>query len=129
MSVSRVPSFDLSAIGLSGLCLIHCLALPLLAAALPALSAWAEAEWLHVVFAGAALPISITALYKAHRNRPLHEGVVFLATSGLAALMIGALSPLEGLSGTAVTVAGSTMLTVAHAWNWRRGHHPETSDG
>ncbi|MGH8083255.1 MAG: MerC domain-containing protein [Lysobacter sp.] len=122
MSASRVPSFDLSAIGLSGLCLIHCLALPLLSAVLPALSAWTEAEWLHLAFAGAAVPISITALYKAHRGRPLHEGVVFLATSGLAALVIGAVSPLEQQSGTALTVLGSTLLTVAHVWNWQRGH-------
>lgn len=118
----RVPAFDLSAIGLSGLCLAHCLALPLLSAALPALSAWTEAEWLHLAFAGAALPISVTALYSAHRGRPLHSGVVFLATSGLAALALGAVAPLEERAATVVTIAGSVLLTVAHLWNWRRSH-------
>lgn len=123
MTSSRVPAFDLSAIGLSGLCLAHCLALPLLSAALPALSAWAGAEWLHLAFAGAALPISVTALYSAHRSRPLPPGIVFLATSGLAALAFGAAAPLDERVGTGVTIAGSTLLTVAHLWNWRRGNH------
>ncbi len=35
---------DSSAIALSGLCLLHCLALPLLAATLPLLGAWSRAR-------------------------------------------------------------------------------------
>ncbi|WP_159088803.1 MerC family mercury resistance protein, partial [Xanthomonas fragariae] len=43
----RAPAslLDSSSIALSGLCLLHCLALPLLAAALPLFGAWSQAEW------------------------------------------------------------------------------------
>jgi hypothetical protein len=64
-------TLDASAIGLSGLCLAHCLLLPVAAALLPALAVAAEAEWLHLAFAASALPIAGLALARAHRRRPL----------------------------------------------------------
>lgn len=62
---------DSSAIALSGLCLLHCLALPLLAATLPLLGAWSRAEWIHVMFATAAVPLSGYALWSTHRRHAL----------------------------------------------------------
>ncbi|WP_162953530.1 MerC family mercury resistance protein, partial [Pseudomonas aeruginosa] len=46
---ASASALDSSAIALSSLCLLHCLALPLLAAALPLLGRWEQAEWVHVV--------------------------------------------------------------------------------
>lgn len=40
----------MSVIGLSALCVLHCVALPVLAALLPALSVWTEAEWVHLIW-------------------------------------------------------------------------------
>ncbi|WP_413894670.1 MerC family mercury resistance protein [Pantoea ananatis] len=55
---------------MSGLCLLHCLALPLLAAALPLFGVWAEAEWVHVVFVAIAAPLAGLALWRGHRRDP-----------------------------------------------------------
>ncbi len=79
---------DSSAIALSGLCLLHCLALPLLAATLPLLGAWSRAEWVHVVFATAAVPMSGYALWSTHRRHALPAPVWVLALCGLAGLVI-----------------------------------------
>ena len=53
MSTRRAATFgDTVAIGLSGLCLAHCLALPIFASLLPIAGAWAEAAWVHWLFVG-----------------------------------------------------------------------------
>lgn len=114
--------FDASAITLSTLCLIHCLALPLLAAALPLVGVWSDDEWVHVVFAGIALPLTGYALWRAHRQRRLPASLRVLAVLGLSGLLAGALGwPREAWE-TPITVAGSLMLAGAHLWNWSRRH-------
>ncbi|ATB56849.1 membrane protein [Xanthomonas citri pv. fuscans] len=103
---------DSSAIALSGLCLLHCLALPLL-------GVWSRAEWVHVVFATAAVPLSGYALWSTHRRHALPAPVWVLALCGLAGLVFGA----SGLAGdaleTPVTVAGSLLLASTHLLNLR----------
>lgn len=122
MSRPHNAIFDASAILLSTLCLIHCLALPLLAAALPLLGVWAEEEWVHVLFVAIALPLTGFALWRAHRRRSLPVALRVLAASGLAGLLAGALQwPGEAWE-TPITVAGSLMLASAHVWNWKRQH-------
>lgn len=114
---------DASAIGLSALCLAHCLLLPMLAALLPVLGAWARAEWVHVLFVAIALPLAGAALWRAHRQRPLPRALIGLAGLGLAGLIAGAFGwPSHALE-TPVTVAGSLLLAAAHVWNWRRRPH------
>ena len=46
----KAATVDGFAISLSGLCLVHCLVLPVVSAGLPIVGAWAEAEWLHKAF-------------------------------------------------------------------------------
>ncbi|MFT4267111.1 MAG: MerC domain-containing protein [Xenophilus sp.] len=112
--------FDASAMALSGLCLVHCLALPLLASLLPLFGAWSRAEWVHAAFAGVALPLSGCALWRAHRQRPLPAALWAMTTAGLAGLLLGALGwPTPALE-TPVTVIGSLLVASAHLWNWRR---------
>jgi len=113
---------DLSAAALSGLCLLHCLALPLLASLLPVLGAWAEAEWVHGVFVLLALPLSLLALGRAHARRALPPRMWALAAVGLAALAAGALGWPNPRWETPITVGGSLMLVATHVWNLRRGH-------
>lgn len=115
-----VPLFDLSAISLSGLCLVHCLALPVLAAFLPVFGAWAHAEWVHLLFAAMAVPLTGLALWRVHRRRPLPLPLRVLAVAGLAGLVAGAFGWPDAAMETPVTVAGSLMLVSAHLWNWRR---------
>ncbi len=112
--------FDGAAISLSTLCVAHCLALPIAAAALPVLGLVAEAEWIHWALVSLAAPIALMAIAPAFRARPRPWGVLALALTGLALLVSSAL----GLFGEAVevwfTTAGALTLVTAHILNWRR---------
>jgi len=122
------PSFaasswaDLSAAALSGLCLVHCLALPVLASLLPVLGAWSEAEWVHAVFVLVAVPLSIGALWRAHARAPLPASLWLMGALGLLLLAAGALGWPRPQWEAPVTVAGSLALVATHALNLRRGH-------
>lgn len=119
----RAAILDAWAVALSMLCLIHCLALPLLATALPLLGVWAEDEWLHVAFVVIAIPLTGLALWRAHRHRRLPLVLRALAALGLSGLLAGALGwPHEDWE-TPMTVGGSLMLASAHAWNWGLHRH------
>lgn len=122
MKSSQAALLDASAVALSSLCLLHCLALPLLAAALPLFGAWAEAEWVHAVFVAIALPVTGFALWRAHRQRPLPAPAWLAAAAGLALLLAGALEFPSHDSETVVTVIGSLLIAATHLWNARRRH-------
>ena len=118
----RLQLLDASAIGLSGLCLAHCLLLPLAASLLPLAGAWAQSEWVHVAFATAAVPLALLGLWRSHRGRPLPGALWSLAGAGMAALVLGAAGwPAEAWE-RPLTVAGALALASAHAWNWARRH-------
>ncbi len=115
-SVSHL--LDGSAIGLSGLCLAHCLALPVAAAVSPMLGVWSEAEWVHLTFVLLAAPLSAAALVMTRPRRP---AAMALAATGLA-LLAAALFFHE--AETAMTVAGGLVLASGHLVNWRGRLHP-----
>lgn len=120
MKSAGLQLFDISAIGLSGLCLLHCLALPALAAFLPMLAAGADAAWVHLLLLALAAPLAATGLWCSHRQCPLPWVLWLLAGFGLVALLAGALGwPTESRE-TVLTVAGSLSLAAAHVWNWFR---------
>lgn len=118
MPTPRAAVFgDSFAIGLSGLCLAHCLALPLLVSLLPVAGAWAEAAWVHWLFVLLAAPVSLwTFLHPRTRAWRL----IGLAGAGLALLVAGAAGfPTDKLE-TPLSVAGGLLLASAHLLNWRR---------
>ncbi len=120
-------ALDVSAIGLSGLCLIHCLVLPVVAVALPFLGAWTEAEWIHVLFVGVAAPVSGIALFRRGAPRP-PLALLALAITGLFALVGGAAGwPTHELE-IVLSVLGGLALAAAHLWNLRRDPPPPCSD-
>jgi len=111
------------AIGVSLTCLVHCLALPLLIALLPAWSAWLDVpEAFHAWIIAFAAPFSLAILLRAARGRlwfpPLWLG---LAGLGIMALGLGVHHPAME---AAVTSAGALILAAAHIANWRRRAHP-----
>lgn len=116
-------TIDTTAIGLSGLCVIHCLFLPIAAAVLPLFAALADAEWIHRAFVLLAIPVSGVAIGRARGTR---GGRLFalIASLGLALLLgaafIEALHDFE----TPITVAGALLLAAAHGWRWFRRTHP-----
>jgi hypothetical protein len=117
---STLPLFDVSAISLSALCLIHCLALPVLVGVLPVLSAWQSAKWVHILFVAIALPLTTFALWRSHRRHALPRALMFMAAGGILGLAIGSLGWPDESFEVPVTVAGSLLLASAHLWNWSR---------
>ncbi|HEL5085468.1 TPA: MerC family mercury resistance protein, partial [Stenotrophomonas maltophilia] len=110
---------DAGAVALSSLCLLHCLALPLLAAALPLFGTWAEAEWVHLLFVTIALPLTGYALWRAERRHPLPVLAWAAAGVGLGLLLAGALALPSHDWETPMTVTGSLLLAATHIWNAR----------
>ncbi len=109
---------DGAAVGLSALCLIHCLALPLVVAGLPFLAQFAEGH-LHAQMLVVVLPLSIVALglgYRHHRN----GRIVTAGAVGMLLLTIGATMAHEswGLAADrAFTIVGALVLAAAHFYN------------
>lgn len=109
------PATDRAAVALSLLCIAHCVALPLVAIALPFLSAAAEAQWVHWVFASLAVMASgFVALTSLSARTP-----GFLVPAGIgASLVVGGLfAPAYGIEEALPTVIGGVALAYAH---WRR---------
>ncbi len=122
-----IRMIDATGIGLSSLCVIHCLALPVLASMLPVLSSWAEAEWVHKLFVLLAIPISGSAAFiRGVHYRNL--AFVFFVTLGLALLTASAF--LESLHDIErpLTVAGAMIVAIAHLWRWRRHYKSPKSE-
>jgi cation transport ATPase len=116
------PAGDRSAVLLSGLCVLHCLALPIAAAFLPWL-AWAtdHETWVHRALLMLVVPVSLWALLRGGlRHRDLRA--LLLGSVGLALLGIAALAGVERLHATAetaITVLGSLVLACSHLLNVR----------
>lgn len=109
---------DGAAVVLSALCLVHCLALPLIIIGVPFLAQFAEGH-LHLQMLVVVLPLSTLALgigYRRHRNsRILIGGVV-----GMSLLIIGATvahAQLGLIADRAFTICGSLTLATAHYFN------------
>jgi hypothetical protein len=106
----------------SAACLVHCLVLPLLLAALPALSTvLAIPESFHAWALAAAVPSAAYALVQGRarhgRSAPLTAGA-----TGLSLLAAGAFAFGETRWEVPVTVCGSLTLAAAHLANWRLRH-------
>lgn len=106
------------AVGLSALCLVHCLALPLIVAGLPFLAQFADGH-LHAQMLVVVLPLSVVALglgYRHHRNlRIPSAGLV-----GMVLLAVGALVAHDNwglMADRAFTIAGALVLAAAHFYN------------
>jgi len=113
---------DAVAIGLSGLCLAHCLVLPFAAGFLPLLGVWAGAEWVHWAFVAMAAPVSLWALTR-RQGQGLSAATVGLAVVGVGLLTAGAAGYPDHDLETALTVLGGVSLASAHLFNWRRQSH------
>ena len=109
---------DGAAVGLSALCLVHCLALPLVVAGLPFLAQFAEGH-LHAQMLVIVLPLSIVALglgFRHHRN----PRIVIWGFVGMGLLTLGATYAHDhwGLAADrAFTITGALILATAHFYN------------
>ncbi len=113
--------WDRIGISLSGLCMVHCMLLPVVLVAVPL---WSTAEtlhdWLHPLFLVALLPISFMALV-ATASKPQAKSVRVLLGVGLLIIALASLFGHEAANPvveTAFTLLGSGMLVTGH---WRNG--------
>lgn len=115
------PDLDRVAVVLSGLCIVHCLALPVLLVAVPVIAEFASTHW-HLPMLLFAVPVSVIAIvmgYQRHGNL----AIVGWAALGLLLLITGGtlahhyLGPAVDRS---LTVAGSLVLAAVHWQNSRQ---------
>ena len=113
------PRLDLFAIGLSTLCLIHCLAMPILASVLPFAAHFAESELVHKLLVLMAAPVSLWVVRTA---RSVDGSGLFVAAAltGLGLLFLGAFVGAGSAYEETITVAGAVLLASAHLWRWLR---------
>ena len=121
---------DRAAIWLSGLCLVHCLAVPVAFLLAPSLSAWLDATetQTHWLLFGLAMPIRGIALFRGYR-RPPNGLTVLLGVLGLALMLLGVAHVFGEDLEIILTTAGVVLVMVAHIRNLHLGHdHTKTAD-
>ncbi len=115
---ARISSLlDKSAMTLSGLCLVHCLAGSLVLTVFAVSGAWLGHD-VHLIGLMLALPLAAIALW---RGIAVHGriGVAVLGALGIA-LMAASLLIRHGAAGEiALSVTGVALLGAAHLWNLR----------
>lgn len=117
-AVTSLAMLDGLAMFASFACMVHCLALPFVLAALPVLSGTLFAgEGFHLAVLLFAVPTSGLALWAAMR-RSNNRACLLAGIAGLALVALGLAMPTETAE-KAVTVVGSLLLAGAHLLNWR----------
>ena len=116
------PAADKAAISLSLLCAAHCLALPLLIALLPSLTALGLAdEAFHKWVVIAVIPLSAFALTLGC-NKHRQMGVLYIGLLGLILLCATALLGHEILGEHGekmLTLTGASLIALSHIRNYR----------
>ena len=117
MSLLAIPTtrLDRYAIGLSGLCLVHCLATSVLLALVSAAGSMLGSDWIHEVGLGLAMVMGEIAL---GRGILAHGYSMPRAVGGLGlGVMAGALTlPHDGTEAL-YTVGGGAILALGHRLN------------
>ena len=107
--------WDWAGVCLSGLCVIHCIATPLL---LASAVVWFASEWVHASFLIVLVPIAIMAVRGAYPSDK-KRWVIFLFSAGL--LLLGlAVAVGESMGEVAeisLTLMGSMLLIAGHLQN------------
>jgi hypothetical protein len=123
---TKRSALDKLAVILSGVCMLHCLTLPVLLTAAPITGGfWLEEQTFHLIMLAGILPISLIALTIGCRQ---HKD---LATIVLGVLGLGILAftaffghDLFGVTGERlVTSLGGLILACAHIQNYRICRH------
>ena len=123
-SSNNLGLLDNAAVALSGICLLHCLTLPILIALLPFLGQIGE-EHFHVQMLLVVLPVSMVAFMLGFRRHHV-KSVFAWGIIGMLLLSIGA-TVVHGSFGLVadriVTVCAALILAFAHYFNNRFSRH------
>lgn len=109
---------DQLAVSLSGLCLAHCLLGPVLLAVLSAASSFALSHQVHSIGLLLAAPLAAVGLWRGVRAHGVWQ-VVAIGAVGLALMTSAVLAAHGHALEVSLTVAGVTLLAVAHLYNIR----------
>ena len=112
---------DFAGMAASALCLLHCLAMPLLLAAFPLLGLAGDGEALHdALLLGATVPALLALVPGYLRHREVAAASLGLAGLGMFVLAAFLVAPRWGESAeTAIVILGSILLFSAHLRNRR----------
>ena len=113
--------WDIFAAALTSACLLHCLALPILATMMPVASQLFDNHLMHVVLVLLAVPVTFWVVWGEGITG---DGMFFtpIALTGLA-MMLAAVTVLEPFE-VILTVIGGALLGGAHVWRWFRHQAP-----
>lgn len=109
---------DAMGVSLSGLCLLHCLGLPIVISLIPAVT-WMENELIHVGLAGLALLVVLNAVRSWPGGKTRHA-LCAIAALGLSLLFYGAFAEIGETAERIVTTIGALALASAHIIAWLR---------
>ena len=121
MPPSAVPTkMDRFAIALSGLCLLHCLAIPVVVVLVPAFSSvvLGTETTVHWIFLALAIPISCWALLRGFKRRH-HLPALSSGLVGLLVMFLGVSHLFNPVLEVPLTVLGVSLVVVAHILNLR----------
>lgn len=114
-----ISSLDRAGVIVSTACLLHCLLLPLVIAALPALTHLEDSEeWTHLAFASLAIPFAAFAMLRGYRRHGSRLPMS-LAFPGVALLWVSLLVHDPHWLESVVTSVGAVMLGAGHLLNHR----------
>ena len=111
---------DLYAAALSVLCLLHCLALPLLTTLMPLAGQLSENELIHQVMVLLAAPATLWAIWSALPAAATLWPFMVCASFGLVLLLLAGFVHAFEAYETWLTVVGALCLASAHLWRWSR---------
>lgn len=117
--MTRRGSLDTWAAILSSLCLVHCVAIPVAIALLPAVAlVLPDIPWLHAALLSLAVPLSGLALWRgwlAHRDGlPAQVGAC-----GLLVMAAALLATAHSVDEVLLTVGGGLLVATGHLLNLR----------
>lgn len=119
-NVKQTFGVDLYAAALSTLCLLHCLALPLLTTFLPLVGQLSENELIHQIMVLLAAPATAWAIKKSLPTAAASWPFIAGATFGLILLLLAGFVETFEAYETRLTVVGALCLASAHLWRWSR---------
>lgn len=123
-SSNHLGLLDNAAVALSGICLVHCLTLPILVAVLPFLGQFGQGHF-HVQMLLVVLPVSIIAFASGFRRHRV-KSIIAWGSVGMLFLVLGGTfvhSSYGLVADRTVTVCAALILALAHYFNNRFSRH------
>ncbi len=123
-SSNHLGLLDNAAVALSGICLLHCLTVPILIAVLPFLGQFGEGHF-HVQMLLIVLPVSIVAFilgFRRHHVKSVFSwGIISMLLLTFGATVVH--SSFGLVADRIVTVCAALILAFAHYFNNRYSRH------